>query len=236
MSTGILHTFYCSKDWISFRERIISDRGKDGIKCEICGRYILSDREIHIHHTPVELTEKNYTDKNISLNPDNVKMVCMGCHNKEHGRFCGIKKQKGRGVYLVYGAPLSGKKTLVLQNMEAGDIVADMDLLYEAVSGRARYDKPDCLKYNVFGIRDMLLEQIKTRYGRWHNAWIIGGYPNMVERERLVRETGAEEIFIDTPREVCIQRLEACQDYRSACRAEWRSYIERWFETYTAPP
>lgn len=236
MSTGALHTFYCSKDWVSFRQRVINDRGRNGIICEECGRYILVDREIHIHHTPIELTEKNYTDKSISLNPANVKMVCQSCHNRVHGRFGGTRKQNGRRVYLVYGAPMSGKTTLVRMSMEAGDIVVDMDMLYEAVSGRACYDKPGCLKYNVFGIRDKLLEQIRTRYGNWRNAWVIGGYPNVAQRQQLVRDLGAEEIFVDIPKEVCVQRLEACKDYRGKCRGEWRSYIDKWFETYTAPP
>jgi len=233
MSRGVLHTFYCSKEWKTFRDVIIQERGKNGIKCQECGRYILKGKEIHIHHSPVELTEYNYTDADIALNPDNVMLVCKECHDKLHGRFCTGSKKKKNGVYLVYGPPMAGKSTYVRQHMKYGDMVIDIDAIASAISYMDMHDKPDNLRYNVFAIKNELINQIKTRYGSFKSAWIIGGYPNCADRDRIVSETGAEVIFVEATREECMTRLDACGGYRSVHKKEWSSYIDKWFEMHT---
>ena len=35
----------------------------------------------------IRLTVDNVNDTNISLNQDNLELLCKECHNKEHGRF-----------------------------------------------------------------------------------------------------------------------------------------------------
>lgn len=229
MSTGALHAFYNSKTWLIFRQDIITERGTI---CQECGKKIYESRDIQIHHTPIELTEDNYRDVNISLNPENVKLICSRCHNKAHGRFVGGIKRRPRGVYLVCGPPMSGKTSYVLDNMTVGDMVIDMDRLYEAISFQDRYDKPDNLKYNVFALKNLLIEQIKTRYGNFNSAWIIGGYPLLAERERMARDLGAEVIMMECSKEECMRRLKHCNDYRMQHKTEWVRYIEEYFEKF----
>lgn len=228
MSSGVLHNFYCSKEWLEFRAMIIQDRSKDGCFCEECGELILSSDEIHVHHT-TELTEQNYKDKTISLNPEKVKMVSKRCHDKIHGRFCKGAKRKERGIYIVCGPPLSGKSAYVEQNMSTGDIVVDIDRLFQAISLKEEHNKPDNLKYNVFAIKNLLIDNIKTRYGGFKSAWVIGGYPNKVEREQLAKSLGAEIILIEITKEECIRRLECCLDFRGNHKKDYLEYIDEWF-------
>jgi hypothetical protein len=229
MSTGVLHSFYCSKEWLQFRIMIIQERSKNGCFCEECGGLILSADDIHIHHTPVELTEQNYKNKLISLNPDNVKMIHKECHDKIHGRFCKGAKKKERGIYIVCGPPMAGKSTYVNHYMTTGDLMVDMDRIYQAISYKEEFDKPENLKYNAFAIRNLLIDNIKTRYGDYKSAWIIGGYPNKVEREQLAYRLGAEIVLIEVPQEECIKRLDNCMDFRRSHKHEWKNYIEDWF-------
>lgn len=233
MSTGDIHRFYCTKEWLVFREIIINERSKNGTICEECGRMIDKPNDIHIHHTPIELTLSNYLDKTISLNPDNVKMVCKTCHDKLHDRFSGKRKKKERGVYIVCGAPMSGKTSYVLENMTEGDIIVDIDKIYAAVSGQPIYNKPENLRFNVFAVKNLLIDNIKTRYGNFRSAWIVGGYPNKAERERLAYDIGAEIIMLDVTKEECIMRLNADTGYRGENKGEWRKYIEKYFEELT---
>jgi len=94
------------------------------------------------------------------------------------------------------------------------------------------YDKPSNLFNNVSAIQSTLIDNIKTRYGKWHNAWVIGGYADKYKRERLAEELGAEIIFIDVSKEECIARLQ--QDTgRQYRQAEWTNYIVKWFEQHT---
>ena len=68
---------------------------------------------------------------------------------------------------------------------------------------------------------------IKVRRGRWHNAYIIGGYPLQGERERLAEIVSADKlIFIDTPKDICLLRADT---------DEMKNFVELWFERYTPP-
>lgn len=221
---AILKSFYASEKWQKFRLAIIAERG---LRCEHCGDIVTKPRELTIHHI-IELTPENVSDVNISLNPDNVMVVHHECHNEIHKRF-GHKPEKA--VYIVYGPPMSGKTSYVIENMKRGDIVVDMDRLYAAVSMLPYYDKPDNLFSNVRGIHNLLLDNIKTRYGKWNNAWIIGGYADKYKRERLANDLGAELIFCDVSKEECIKRLEFDEDRRLRSD-EWEEYINKWFEQY----
>ena len=106
-------------------------------------------------------------------------------------------------------------------------MILDIDKLYEAISGMPLNDKPDNLRFNVFALRDKMLDMIKTRYGQWHDAFVIGGYPNKAERERLARELGAELIFCEATREEC--RLRAFER-----GGDWPKFVDKWFEEYVA--
>lgn len=224
--------FYNSKEWKNFRQTIILQRMlEEGIPCEDCGKIIHSLGDVQVHHI-IELNKNNLNDYNISLNPDNVKILCHKCHNDIHGRFSKEKVVKERGIYIVYGPPCSGKTTYVLQNKKDEDIVIDMDRLYEAITLLPRYNKPDKLKYNVFAIRNILLDNIKVRYGNFNSAWIVGGYPKKYDREKLAKDLGAELIYMNTTKVECIERLKHCNDYRQNNINEWINYINNWFEDF----
>lgn len=224
-----LETFYRSREWRSLLENLklerIDDKGQ--IICEYCQKPITRAYDVIGHHKE-HLTEENVNDFNISLNPANISFVHHRCHNFIHNKL----GYSGRQVFVVYGAPLSGKTTWVKNNMSEGDMVVDMDSIWQCISGCDRYVKPNRLKAVAFKVRDSLIDSIKYRYGKWSNAYIVGGYPYQSERERLCKELGAREIFIDVSKDECIDRLQASEDRN---QEEWRKYIDEWFDRYTPP-
>lgn len=222
---SILKSFYASEKWIKFRLYIITQRG---LRCEHCGELVAKHKELTLHHIK-ELTPENVHDVNISLNPDNVLVVHHGCHNKIHNRF---GYQAKREVYIVFGSPMSGKTTFVKENMQRGDLAVDIDRLYGAVSMLPSHDKPENLFSNVIGIHNLLLDNIKTRLGKWNNAWVIGGYADKYKRDRLADDLGAEIIFCDVSKDECLRRLEL-DKVRKYRKDQWTSYIKKWFEQYT---
>lgn len=222
---AILQTFYASRKWRELRLSLIAERGN---QCQQCGKIIAKSIEIIGHHT-TELTPECVSDSSMSFNPDKVLLICRDCHDRVHQRF-GYRSNHKK-VYLVYGPPLSGKTTLVKQQIKRGDIVIDIDRLYEALSGFPCYDKPDNLFPTVMGIHNVLIDNMKTRYGKWHNAWVIGGYADKYKRERLADDLGAELIFCHVSKEECMQRLDNDEDRRYR-KHEWGKYIEKWFESY----
>ena len=218
-----LETFYRGKHWRSLLKQIKQERTNENgeIICAYCGKPILKAYDIIGHHRE-ELTEENVNDFSISLNPELIDLVHGRCHNYIHNKLGYGRRQ----VYIVYGPPCSGKSNYVREVAQEGDLIIDLDNIWEAVSGCARYVKPGRLKAVVFSVRDNLLDSVKYRRGRWNNAYIIGGYPLISERERLANELGAREIFIDTSKEDCIANLKSdeARDYK-----EWLQYIEDWY-------
>jgi hypothetical protein len=110
------------------------------------------------------------------------------------------------------------------------DLVVNMDSIWQCVSGLNRFQKPMALNAVVFGVRDYLIDSVRMRRGKWNNAYVIGGYPLISERERLIRQLGAREVFISTSKEECLRRLEL-DDSRD--KAEWTRYIEEWWRRYS---
>lgn len=223
-----LSSFYHSTEWETLLKQLKIERLNDEgqIICEYCDRPITKAYDMIGHHK-VELTEANVNDFNISLNPDNISFVHHRCHNFIHNKL----GYAVREVYLVYGAPLSGKTTWVHDNMNAGDLVIDIDNIWQCVTGCDRYVKPNKLKSVVFKVRDTLLDAVKYRYGKWDNAYIVGGYPMRSERERLCKELGAREVFIECDREECVCRLNNSD--RSLLGSDWIQYIDEWFAKYS---
>ena len=74
----VLHNFYKSPAWIAAREiKIMLVNGL----CERCGKV-----GIEVHHKE-RLSIDNVNDSSISLNQDNLELLCRECHNQEHERF-----------------------------------------------------------------------------------------------------------------------------------------------------
>ena len=222
-----LYNFYRSDEWENLLIILKNERidAQGNIICEHCGKPIVRAYDCIGHHK-IELTEENYTDYNISLNPDNIALVHHKCHNIIHNKLGYAQRQ----VFIVYGSPLAGKTSYVTGAMNEGDLIIDIDSIWQSVSGCERYVKPNRLKSVVFSVRDNLLESVKYRRGKWLNAYIIGGYPYQAERERLSSELGAREVYIDTDKETCINRLLASEDNRD--KAEWTKYINDWWLQY----
>lgn len=218
-----LKSFYKSKEWEDLLKHLKSERiSEDGLlRCECCGQPMIKAYDCIGHHK-IELTDNNVNDYNISLNKDYIMLIHHRCHNKEHRRFGfeGAKK-----VYIVYGPPCSGKSTWVKENATSEDIILDIDNIWQMITINDRYIKPSRLNQNVFSIRDCIIEMIRMRTGKWHNAYIIGGYPLATDRERLEQLLGATSIFINESKEICLDRAKN--------REGWSKHIDDWFRDYT---
>lgn len=216
-----LSNFYKSKEWTDLLEQLKLERveANGDLLCEHCHKPIVKKYDCIGHHVK-ELTEANVNNYNVSLNPDNIILIHFKCHNEIHERF-GYEPQKK--VYIVYGSPCSGKSTWVQENATKDDLVLDIDKIWECVSVCDKLHKPNRLKANVFGVRDTLLDQIRTRTGQWKKAFIVGGYPLLMDRQRLAERLGAELIFIEATKDLCLSR---------AANDDWKKYIDEWFEMY----
>lgn len=71
--------FYSGKKWKKLRDMYLAEHPL----CERCLKAGRAQVAEHVHHK-IELTESNYNDPMISLNPEYLEALCFDCHSKEH--------------------------------------------------------------------------------------------------------------------------------------------------------
>lgn len=235
-----LASFYASDDWSACKAAVLQERIKGGaVYCEHCDEVVLKDFNprgrnnagaMVFHHKRPLLTIADANNAAISINPRNIAILHWQCHNAVHNRFTGQSTQPEQKVYLITGAPCSGKTTFARERMQAGDVIVDIDDIWQQVSGGPRYDKPNSLKPIVFKTRDLQEEQVRIRAGTWRNAFIIKSLPLPMDRRREAEKLGAEVITIDTPKEECLERLRNNPQGRDV--AAYEKFINDYFNIF----
>ena len=235
-----LASFYASDDWANCKAQVFNERQQNGaIYCEHCGQLI--DKSFNaqkrnnagamVFHHKIPLTVANMNNAAISINPRNIAVLHWQCHNEVHERFTGQNTQPEQKVYIITGAPCSGKTTFARERMQAGDVLIDIDDIWQQISGQPRYKKPPSLKPLVFATRDAQEEAVRMRAGTWRNAFIIKSLPLPMDRTRQAERLGAEVITIDTPKDECLARLRA--DPKGRDVIEYEKYINNYFALFT---
>lgn len=87
-------SFYKSNAWKRCRDAYFSSVGGLCERCKAKGLIVPG----YIVHHKTHLTPENYEDPSISLNFDNLEVLCKQCHNEEH-----FKKLTGRRWTYVNG-------------------------------------------------------------------------------------------------------------------------------------
>lgn len=219
-----LHSFYTSDEWLNLRLRLMDEREDENgdIICDHCHKPIYNRDETIAHHTTM-LTLDNFEDYDISLNPERIELVHHTCHNLIHNRW----GKHNQHIYIIYGAPCSGKKTWVKDNATKDDVVIDMDLINAAITGGNMYDNSANTRGEVFAVRDFLYERITLRAMRKaHNIFIVGGFPRKAELEDMCVKYNATPIFMNVSKDECLMRLEGMTGID---KIAYRKYIEDWF-------
>lgn len=237
MKFNSLRSFYRSTEWDLCKKGIAAERAdKQGfIRCEICNKPTKAfipnaeadNRNALVYHHKTPLTIANVNDFDISLNPERIQPLCWKCHNDVHSRFTA---RPTRSVYIVCGAPLSGKTSFVKENMTVGDLVVDIDSIYEAISGQERYIKPKGLYPFVDAVVRELKSQIKMM--STGTAWVIVGKEGATPKQRqdLANELRGAIILIDTDKQTCLERLHENPNGRDV--QLWSGFIEEYFERF----
>lgn len=234
--------FYNSKDWKKVRNKIFNKCF--GI-CQECGK---PGQEVH--HI-IHLTPHNLDDINITLNEDNLILLCKDCHMKKHQdnrqkRRTTVKKQRltNNGTtyfdsegqlheckrYIVHGAPGAGKTSYVQQHIKEGDLVLDLDLIKYAITMNSNNNNTDNLMNVVFNIRDMIYSMVEKKEVDARNIFIVGMLPKLNQREDLQKRLDGVLIHIDTSYEECIANIN--NDSRRTDKDIHLQYLHTYFRDY----
>lgn len=137
-------------------------------------------------------------------------------------------------VYLVTGAPGSGKSTYVKENAGKNDLVFDLDSINEALGGTMHGKNLAVLPVSL-AMRQAAIEAIAGREGDWDNAYFISASSDRKAIESLCKQLEAEEIKIDATPEQCWERINA--DDTRTNKAEQINLVNKWYgmETESTP-
>ncbi len=243
--------FYRSQAWKRARQGYIDVRKAiDGGLCELCQE----EPGTEVHHK-IFLRPENIDDENITLNPENFMLLCYDCHQREHeaarriGQLVAKQRDGKKGVlingsyyydddgnmqpfrvYIVWGAPGSGKTTYVRKRMQPGDVVIDLDLIGRALSMADKTDVPRNVERVAYDIRDYLYSRIEQRQLDAKRVWVVAGLPKREQRHEIASKLNAELIFIDSEFNDCYMHI--LHDDERKDKALQLAIIEKWFKEY----
>lgn len=238
--------FYRGEDWANCKAQVLHERTRaDGsLYCEHCGRLILkgfnpqanNNAGAVVFHHKTFLNNYNVNDAAVAINPANIAVLHWACHNEVHERFghSGGNNIPEKKVYLVTGAPLSGKTTFARERLAPSDIILDIDDIWQTISGQPRYIKPNAVKPLVFAVRDEIKGLIGRGAGTWRNAFIIESLPVKMDRQREAdryKAHNVEVITMQTTQEECVARLHGNPNGRDV--KAYEQYIDEYFRRYS---
>ena len=129
-------------------------------------------------------------------------------------------------ITVVCGPPCSGKSTWVREHAGPKDLIAEIDSLYAAISGRAEHDIDKAQYMVARRLWDALLAEIKARNGKWQNAYVVSAAATQEQITRLAESVDADEVIVlDTPMDICLARAAERPD-----TTPWDVLIRHWFE------
>lgn len=135
-----------------------------------------------------------------------------------------------RPVYIIDGAPGSGKSTYVQNKKGPGDIVLDLDMLAAALLGDSiAHPNYDAVMDAVLAAREAIYSTIENRQGKWKAAYIITANPKQSAVKQLAERLRGKVVTMETSKEKCIEQIQADrtrsnpdQDIKLVCE---------WYET-----
>lgn len=215
--------FYGKQAW---RKASESYRAKHPLcqRCKAQGR--TREAELVHHIEPIQ-------DGGAKYDESNLEALCSSCHRKVHD------PRYETDVTLICGPSGSGKSRYVRERRKVGDLVVDLDLLWQALGMLDPYEKPDELLDPVLRTRDHLIRYIAGA-NTVDRAWFIATAPQADKRQKLADQLDADEVIVlHTPLDTCERRIRdddrrpehRKQGYVSLARHWWDEYERRDGET-----
>jgi 5-methylcytosine-specific restriction endonuclease McrA len=199
-----IRQLYRNRRWIKGTRIKVLHRD---ILCVSCGHRTATEVD---HILSARLVVDNFGIDEF-YNPARCQGLCKTCHASKTAHECGWTGRKGTrleqltdraNTTVVCGPPASGKTTYVEQHKADNDHVFDYDVVMQEITGLPLHQSLPGAIGSVLAKRDQFIEA--TAHSK--HVWIIISNPRAVI-VKMLEDAGARVIVMDTPDDVCKQRL-----------------------------
>ena len=133
-------------------------------------------------------------------------------------------------LYIVTGAPCSGKSTYVREHLGPRDLVFDHDAVARAITGKPLHtltDKSYAIK-TIAAMRNAALEAWRQGCTGAENFYVIASSAYYITAFIAAQEMEYTVIELDTSQAECLARLQ--KDDSRPEKTLWAEIIQRWFD------
>lgn len=159
------------------------------------------------------------------LDPSNCQSLCGEHHSTKTNRELGRSKPD---VFVVCGAPGSGKSTLVNHLAQPGELIIDLDAI-KIASNKIQEAHEPISKGSLgaaLAMRDAAIAYARHATGV-NRIWIVDTAPARAKRCEYRDTLGACVIVLVTPRIDCTSRIT-----NRTKRVNWWDLVDRWWDSY----
>ena len=175
---------------------------------------------------------------------DNTQALCAPCHaqkserEKQYGKPFDADEQRRMPADLkpscvpltiVCGPPGAGKSTYVAAHAKAEDLVIDLDVIQQEISGIPKRPNSNVWLNAALIRRNDLLRHLE-RTKKYARAWFIISAPDPVERKRWQAMLGGVITLLPVSVDVCINRINADESRDSISKATANEAARRWWK------
>lgn len=140
-------------------------------------------------------------------------------------------QQSDKEVFIICGAPGSGKTTYASQHHQPGDLIVDMDTIVAALTGDeiAHPDYENILDVAI-AVRNTLYNIIENGTGDWKRAFIITSSMNDGAVIALAKQLHATVHYMETTKEECKRRI--ANDKTRQDKELFYNLVDEWFKNH----
>ena len=140
-------------------------------------------------------------------------------------------QQSDKEVFIICGAPGSGKTTYASQHHQPGDLIVDMDTIVAALTGdeTAHPDYENILDIAI-AVRNTLYNIIENGTGDWKRAFVITSSMNDGAVIALAKQLHATVHYMETTKEECKRRI--ANDKTRQDKELFYNLVDEWFKNH----
>lgn len=140
-------------------------------------------------------------------------------------------QQSDKEVFIICGAPGSGKTTYASQHHQPGDLIVDVDTIVAALTGdeTAHPDYENILDVAI-AVRNTLYNIIENGTGDWKRAFVITSSMNDGAVIALAKQLHATVHYMETTKEECKRRI--ANDKTRQDKELFYNLVDEWFKNH----